>query len=622
MSALVPAAAGWAASLARGVSRVARSFPALALVVATGAAAEPARVTDRGISVTLQASPSAVRDGDALSVSFTLKDEATGTPLAGARPAAWMAERKGPATTPHDCAAAAARFLGGALADRAPVDFNAYYVLALNDDASIGVVDPRFSFGGSQLLATVRLESPGEDWALAPDGKLLFVSMPEAGKVAAVDTGTWAVRRSIATGGRPGRVALQPDGARLWVAGDRGVAAIDAASLEVVHRFPGPAHAVTFSDDSRAAFLAGSQLRIADTRSFEARAAALDFAPSAIAWSSAAQLLYAGGAAGGVVAAVQPKSGQVVARVKLQPGFAQLRFAPGGRYAFLPNPASDVVQVLDAATNQVVQTADVKDAPDQVTFTDRLAFIRRQRSDAVIMIPLQRVGAAPGIGLADFTGGQHPLGAGKRSSPADSIVEAPDGPGVLVANPADRSIYYYREGMAAPMGSFGNYGREPRAVLVVDRSLRERPGGTYAASAVVADPGAYDVVFFLDSPRVTACFPLDVAERPETRARREGGVVVTPVDAVRSARAGQPARIRFRMDDAQTHQPRAVSDVSALVMQAPGVWQRRTAASPAPDGTWSIDLTPPAAGTYYVWVASASAGLPMNNPQFITLEVH
>lgn len=596
---------------------------ALALVVAAGVAAEPLRVTDRGISVALETSPAAVRDGDAVSVSFTLKDEATGTPLTGARPAAWLAERRGPTTSPHECAAAAARFLGGSLADRAPVDFNAYYVLALDDDASIGVVDPRFSFGGSQLLATVRLESPGEDWALAPDGRTLFVSMPAAGKVAAVDTSTWTVRRSIATGGRPGRVALQPDGARLWVASDQGAAVIDAASLEVVHRFPEPARLIAFSDDSRTAFLAGPKgLQIADARSFEARAAALDLTPSAVAWSSAAQLPYVADAARGVVAAVQPKTGQVVARAQLQPGFTQLRFAPGGRYAFLPNPEANVVQVLDAATNQVVQTADVADAPDQVTFTDRLAFVRRRRSDAVIMIPLQRVGAAPGIGVADFTGGQHPLGAGKVASPADSIVEAPDGPGVLVANPADRAIYYYREGMAAPMGSFGNYGREPRAVLVVDHSLRERPAGTYAASAKVAEPGAYDVVFFLDSPRVTACFPLDVAERPETRARREVGVVVTPVDAVQRARAGRPARIRFRLDDAQTRKPRAASDVSALVMQAPGVWQRRAAASPAPDGTWSVDVTPPAAGTYYVWVASASAGLPVNNPQFITFEVH
>ena len=38
-------------------------------------------------------------------------------------------------------------------------------------------------------------------------------------------------------------------------------------------------------------------------------------------------------------------------------------------------------------------------------------------------------------------------------------------------------IYYYSEGMAAPMGNFQNYRRVPRAVKVVDRSLREEARG-------------------------------------------------------------------------------------------------------------------------------------------------
>ena len=45
---------------------------------------------------------------------------------------------------------------------------------------------------------------------------------------------------------------------------------------------------------------------------------------------------------------------------------------------------------------------------------------------------------------------------------------------MLVANAADQAVYYYREGMAAPMGTFKTYSCEPLAVMVVDRSLRER----------------------------------------------------------------------------------------------------------------------------------------------------
>lgn len=61
-------------------------------------------------------------------------------------------------------------------------------------------------------------------------------------------------------------------------------------------------------------------------------------------------------------------------------------------------------------------------------------------------------------------------------------------------------IYYYMEGMTAPMGSFKNYGRVPRAVRVVDRSLRETAEGVYSARARIPKRGKYDVAFLLDSP--------------------------------------------------------------------------------------------------------------------------
>jgi hypothetical protein len=66
------------------------------------------------------------------------------------------------------------------------------------------------------------------------------------------------------------------------------------------------------------------------------------------------------------------------------------------------------------------------------------------------------------------------------------MVPAPEGNSVLIANPADRVIYYYSEGMAAPMGSFQNYRREPRALMVVDRSLREVTSGVYTTYDEVA----------------------------------------------------------------------------------------------------------------------------------------
>src|SRR6185436_8142912 len=70
-----------------------------------------------------------------------------------------------------------------------------------------------------------------------------------------------------------------------------------------------------------------------------------------------------------------------------------------------------------------------------------------------------------------------------------AIVPAPEEGAVLVANPADKMIYYYTEGMAAPMGSFQNYRRDPRALLVLDNSLAETASGVYSTTVRLGEAG-------------------------------------------------------------------------------------------------------------------------------------
>src|SRR5678816_778703 len=121
------------------------------------------------------------------------------------------------------------------------------------------------------------------------------------------------------------------------------------------------------------------------------------------------------------------------------------------------------------------------------------------------MVRLSTLTGQPDV--AKFPGGQiAPEEARTESSIADAIVPAPEGNSVLLANPADGVIYYYTEGMAAPMGSFQNYRREPRAVMVWDQSLREASPGVYSTNLKLIGAGDYDVAFLLDTPRVSHCF--------------------------------------------------------------------------------------------------------------------
>jgi len=130
-----------------------------------------------------------VREGEDASVRFALTDTATGSPVKGLRPAAWMSLRRGgQAADPTACREKIQSFLQGSLAARPDADLNAYYLLALNQEASISVIDPLLGYGASKLLALIPLNAPGADWALSSDRKRLFVTLPSSRQVAVVDT--------------------------------------------------------------------------------------------------------------------------------------------------------------------------------------------------------------------------------------------------------------------------------------------------------------------------------------------------------------------------------------------------------------------------------------------------
>src|SRR6185369_7963494 len=136
-------------------------------------------------------------------VRFKIHDKASKTPLSGVKPAVWLTQRVEGDTDATQCREKIQSFLQGSLRSRPDVDLNTYYVLALNDEPNITVIDPLLGFGSSKLLTLVMLKSPGEDWVQKNSDEKLFVSMPGVNQVAAVDTSTWKVVANIDAGLRP-----------------------------------------------------------------------------------------------------------------------------------------------------------------------------------------------------------------------------------------------------------------------------------------------------------------------------------------------------------------------------------------------------------------------------------
>ncbi|MGH8510058.1 MAG: cytochrome D1 domain-containing protein [Gammaproteobacteria bacterium] len=576
------------------------------------------------------------REGDDVAFRYTITNTATGSPLTGARPAAWMSLR-GETGEARTCREIVQGVLSGSLFSQAELDLNAYYVLALNDDATITVVDPLYGFGGSKLLALVSLKSPGEDWVLTADEERLFVSLPESNQIAVIDTTSWKPIMNLEVGTRPSQLALQPDQRYLWVAHgadgssakDPGVTVITAGELGIAARIStgrGP-HQIALSDDDHFAFVsnrAEGTVSIIDVRELrKIRDIITGREPASVAFSPLSKMAYVVNEGDGTLVVIDGNRPGIVARVPAEPGLGQIGFAPGGRLGFVVNPEKDLVHILDAATNRIVQTGDVEDGPDQVAFSKDLAYIRHRGSETVLMIPLTQVGVeGKPVPVVAFPGGQNPFGKAARPSPADAIVQAPGANAVLVANPADKAIYFYQEGMAAPMGSFSNYSREPRAVLVVDRSLRERSPGIYETTARLGRAGLYDVAFLLDAPPRVHCFEVAVEPNPDLAQTGKGpSVAIVPLATSRVVPVGERVRLQFKLIDPDTKQAKAgLNDVRALTFLAPGIWQRRHLAQPVSEGVYEIEFVPPQPGIYYVYIECPTLGLGLNNPQYLVLE--
>jgi YVTN family beta-propeller protein len=585
----------------------------------------PQKIVEQGIAIEFTADPLApkattIRVAEDVNVKFKVTDTTTGTPVKGLGLSAWISMRPPEKTTePAQCRDKIRSYMTGSLRTRPDVDLNSYYVLALNKSADISVIDPLLGYGGSKLLTLVMLKSPGEDWLLTRDGEKLFVTLPLINQVAVVDTRSWKVTNYIDAGIKPARIIMQPDQQYIWVAneGDEksgGVTVIEAATLKVAATIPtGPGrHDVVISSDNRFAFVSNREsatVSIIDIRKLEKlKDLSVGPGPVSMALSDLSKALYVASETDGTVTAIEQQGHEVIARMKTKPGARSIRFAPSGRYGFVLNTQNSLVHIFDAASNRMLHEVNVGKSPDQIMFSDTFAFVRSLETENVEMLRLGTI--AKEVDVTEFPGGQGAPGKGPPPVRADSIVLAPEGNAVIVANPVDKVLYYYSEGMAAPMGNFQNYRREPLAVMVVDRSLREIKPGIYSTTIKLPASGRYDVAFVNDSPRVAHCFEISAEANPALKEKQPIALSIEHQVKERKFLVGHDFTFRFKLIDTATGNPKSdLKDVRVLTFLSPGVWQRRDIAKPLADGVYELKINVPQTGVYMLFVESSSMGV-------------
>ncbi|MGH8508259.1 MAG: cytochrome D1 domain-containing protein [Gammaproteobacteria bacterium] len=573
-------------------------------------------------------------EGTEATIRFKITDTNAGKALGNLRPAAWIDQREAErASDPRACREKVQSFLQPSFNKRPDIDLNAYFILALNHEPNISVIDPLSGFAGTKLYTLVPLPGTGEDWVMSADKKKLYVSMPVVNQIAVIDTLTWKPIANIDAGVNPARIALQSDENYLWVGNDgpegkdSGVTVIDTATLKVAAQLNTGMghHEIAFTDDDRWVFISNRQsgtLSVIDVRKLagvtDIKVGSL---PTALAFSPLSKAVYVANEGDGTIVAVDGSRFEILARMRAQPGLRAIRILPDGRFGFVVNRTVNTVYIFDLSTNRLVHTVPVGLAPDQIAFTRQFAYVRAADSEFVTMIKITELGkGSQEVAVTRFPAGQKAPQGSPSTSLADAIVPAPEEGAVLVANPADKMIYFYTEGMAAPMGSFQNYRREPKAILVLDNSLRESPPGVYTTTVRLTGPGRYDVAFLLDSPRLFNCFDITVAENPDLPEHKAVAIKIEPLLKDASVRVGASYKLRFRASDSNSNQPKAdLKDMGVLVFLAPGIWQHREWAKPLSDGVYEMSFLPPQAGVYYVYFQCPSLGVHFNQIPHLTL---
>ena len=599
---------------ARAWGRACGWIAALSIAACGGAwAAEAppatARAEQGGLALQLSLQPAGKEPGRYLA-RLSFSDAGSGAPLPGLQPAAWMQQLRSPAELELPCEDRARRFVAGSLGSRADVDLNTYHLVSLNQDRTLHFINPLVRIRNSRMEATVQLSGDGFDWVHDADTHQLAVTLRDAGRLAVVDTLTQrlAGEMDLGPGSRPTRVALDPGGRRAWVGldGAGALAVVDLAKRRELGRVPlGSARntgAITLAAVPGRPWLVAATAQppaavLIDTD--KARAIgrlSLPAGPVAVAWSPAAERVLVLSGQTGVLSqiAVSPTGLQLDGQVVLEPGALALAVVGEGRHVLVSNVQRHEISLIDLARGVRTDRAKVPDWPDHIITTRDFAYVRSQASNNVTLFALDAARGGRLQALAVPLGRASASEMPKAINVAPLMVPAPDGHGIWAAVAADAQIYRYNEGLMVPSGSLDNYRRNPRALMVIDESLREVAPGRFEGPVRVPRSGRYDVVVLNSSPSFTGCLGVTLQGPPESTEPD----APAPPRLVRWSQDGREVRFAVQLEQPPADLARdpiaaQAPDVQALLVGPHGSWQKRTRMMPASRWHWEAQLQLP-----------------------------
>jgi hypothetical protein len=529
-----------------------------------------------GIDVVLtsvtERAPSVATAQQQVELTLSLRRLADGQPLPNLALGAWLDREVSPLSgSRQSCGQRIAGWLGSGLLARPLLDLTGYWVLTLDQEGSVSVLDPAVSFGGrTSLYRSLQLGGAGFDWVQSSDERSLFVVLPEQRQVVHVDLASLTIVRRVELPGRPTRVAMQPDQRLLWVGvqDPDSLLALDPLDGRVVHRLPLPEghHELAFAPDGNAVYATsrvGGTLSVVDGGLGTLREQiALGGQPLGVL-ALAEQVWVFDGL--GVVHRLDLK-GTPIDRVQLERGLGPARVTPDQKHVVAVNPAQQRIYVLDAATGAVRKRATLGGGPYDIFFSERYGYVRGLETPDVAVFPLAKL---PELAVQRIPTGSTAPGASADLPIASTMSANYERAGAFVVAPGERTIYHYMEGMNAPSTGLRAYGQTPLAVLTTRRGLREQGRGRYRARFTLPASGKLVLALASESPRVRLCLPIAVA--PAAVEPSAGGEALRAEwldDSLQKVRAGEPFRLHFRL--AGDASPAKAPSFTALAMSGAG----------------------------------------------------
>lgn len=371
------------------------------------------------------------------------------------------------------------------------LDLGAPYLVVLGQNAQI--------IQEGRLLQTLPLSAMGGDWVWSSLLQRLIVVEPLAGQITFFDSEAWTQVATLALP-QPDRIQLQPDGGYAWVSygpmQEQRLAVVDpltGALITSLHAGPGPL-SLAFSADSHVTYVRTKDtLTAIDTHTLSPTTR-LSVGDGQIAWSAAAHALYLSDPEG-----ISALDGPQIR----ESGGGPIHFLLGGRYGLIPQ--ADQLLVLDASVNQIVGAVDLRESALELAFTKDFVYVREATGVEVFPVRALHRLREPWamrffpVPYPSNTAGHLPTIAGLPTTAVRAGT---------VAVLADEQIDVYDEATAQLVISLPV--ESARSLRWLDRGMREAQAGHYQIAYRFPEPGIYDLIFSIDTPGFTGCFPLRV----------------------------------------------------------------------------------------------------------------